>query len=212
VSPDGRYILFSSNQAGKFNIWRMDINGENLKQVTSGNDEEFPQCSPDARSVVYQGFVNGIPTLWRTSIDGGDPVQLTYKYSNWPALSPDGKWIACAYLDEANGQVRLAVIPSEGRQPQFTFDLPLPYLQHFAWQRIRWTVDGKGIAYIRNDGGVSNIWSQPLSGGPPQKLTDFKADQIFNFAWSGNGRELVYLRGIVTNNVVLITEAMNQHP
>jgi serine/threonine protein kinase/Tol biopolymer transport system component len=209
VSPDGRYILFSSNQAGRFNIWRMDINGENLKQVTSGDDDEFPQCSPDGKFVVYQRFSNGIPTLWRMSLDGADPIQLTYKYSNWPAISPDGKWIACSYLDDSNG-VRLAVIPSAGGQPLRTFDLPLPYLQHYAWQRIRWTVDGKAIGYIRNDGGVSNVWSQPVAGDPPQRLTDFKTDQIFNFAWSVDGRALVYLRGLVTNDAVLITEGTNR--
>jgi serine/threonine protein kinase len=206
VSPDGRYILFSSNQAGRFNVWRMDIDGDHPKQLTNGDDEEFPQCSPDGKWVAYQGFSNGIPTLWRASIDGSNPIQLTYKYSNWPAISPDGKLIACSYLGEADGKWRLTTISSEGSAPQSSFDMPIPYLQHFAWQRIRWTVDGKGIAYINNRGGISNIWSQPVAGGPPQKLTDFKSDQIFNFAWSPDGREVAYLRGIVRSDVVLITE------
>jgi len=205
VSPDGRYILFSSNQAGRFNVWRMDLKGENPKQLTNGDDEAFPQCSPDGTWVVYQGFVNGIPTLWRTSIEGGNPVQLTYKYSNWPAISPDGTLIACSYLNDT-GQWRLTLIPAEGGQPQGSFEMSIPYLQHFAWQRIRWTADGKGLAYINNRGGISNIWSQPLAGGPPQKLTDFKADQIFNFAWSSDAKSLAYLRGIVRSDVVLITE------
>lgn len=206
VSPDGRYILFSSNHAGRFNVWRMDINGDNPQQLTHGDDEEFPQCSPDGKWLVYQGFSNGIPTLWRASIDGSSPMQLTYKYSNWPAISPDGKLIACSYLDEAAGKWRLTTVPSDGGAPQSSFDMPIPYLQHFAWQRIRWTTDGKGIAYINNREGISNIWSQPVAGGPPQKITDFKSDQIFNFAWSPNGRELAYLRGIVRSDVVLITE------
>lgn len=205
VSPDGRYILFSSNQAGRFNVWRMDLTGENPKQLTNGDDEAFPQCSPDGQWVVYQGFVNGIPALWRTSIDGGNPKQLTFKYSNWPAISPDGKMIACSYLNDS-GQWRLTLIPAEGGQPQGSFEMSIPYLQHFAWQRIRWTPDGKGIAYINNRGGISNIRSQPLAGGPPQNLTDFKVDQIFNFAWSADGKALAYLRGIIRSDVVLITE------
>src|SRR5262249_42054311 len=34
VTPDGRYILFSSNRSGSYNIWRMDIDGNNQKQLT----------------------------------------------------------------------------------------------------------------------------------------------------------------------------------
>ena len=206
VSPDGRYIVYTSNQNGRFNVWRMDIDGGNLKPITSGDDEEYPQVSPDSAWVVYQGFVNGIPTLWRASIDGGTPIQLTDKYSNWPAISPDGKLIACSYRGET-GQWRLTIIPFEGGAPEHSFDMPIPVINRFVWQRIRWTVDGKGIAYIDKRGGVSNIWSQPLTGGPPQKLTDFKADQIFNFAWSSDGQALAYLRGNITSDVVLVSEA-----
>lgn len=206
VSPDGRHIVFSSSQTGRFNVWRMDIDGGNLKPITSGDDEEFPQVSPDGTWLVYQAFVNGIPTLWRASIDGGNPIQLTDKYSNWPAISPDGRLIACSYLGES-GQWRLTTFPSDGGAPKHSFDMPIPYLHRFIWQRIRWTSDGKGITYIDNRDGVSNIWSQPLTGGPPQKLTDFKAYQIFNFAWSSDGQALAYLRGNVTSDVVLISEA-----
>ena len=35
VSPDGRYIVFSSASAGTTDIWRMDIDGGNPKQLTS---------------------------------------------------------------------------------------------------------------------------------------------------------------------------------
>jgi serine/threonine protein kinase/Tol biopolymer transport system component len=206
VSGDNRYIAFASNRSGKFNIWWMDSDGSNQKQITNGDDEEFPQISPDGRSVVYQAFVKGVPTLWRIGADGSKPLQLTNNYSNWPVISPDGKWIACSYLDENSAQWKLAVFPFDGGPPAKTFDMPMPYLQHFVWQKIRWTADGQALTYIDRRGGISNIWSQPLNGGSPRQLTDFKADQIFNFAWSADGKQLACARGVVTSDAILISD------
>jgi len=200
VSADGRYIVFSSNRMGVFNIWRIDADGSNPKRLTNGSDEEFPQCSPDGRWVIYQGFVSGVPTIWKVPIEGGEALQLSDKYSNWPAVSPDGTRIACSYRDDANSQWRLAVIPIEGGQPIRLFDMATLSGR----QRIRWTADGTGLTYIDNYGGISNLWKQPLSGEPPKQLTDFKSDQIFNFAWTRDGKQLAYVRGVVASDVVLV--------
>lgn len=36
VSPDGKYIVFTSIRSGDLELWRMDIDGKNLKQLTFG--------------------------------------------------------------------------------------------------------------------------------------------------------------------------------
>lgn len=206
VSPDGRFIAFASDRAGRFNIWRIDSDGANLKQLTNGDDEQFPEFSPDSQSIVYQGFVKGVPTLWRLRMDQDNPIQLTKSYSNWPVVSPDGKWIACSYLDQNSGRLKLAVFAADGGSPVKSFDMPFPYLQHFVWQRIRWMADGRALTYIDRRGGISNIWSQPLEGGLAKQLTDFKSGEIFNFAWSPDGRQLAYTRGSVISDAVLISD------
>lgn len=206
VSPDGRFIAFASDRAGKFNIWRIDSDGTNLKQLTSGDDDQFPEFSPDSESIVYQGFVKGVPTLWRLRMDQSNPIQLTKSYSNWPVVSPDGKSIACSYLDQDSGQWKLAVFPYDGGSPTKSFDMHIPYLQHFVWQRIRWTADGRALTFIDRRGGISNIWSQPFEGGPAKQFTDFTSGEIFNFAWSADGKQLACTRGAVISDAVLITD------
>ncbi len=47
VSPDGRYIVWSSSPADTRNVWRMELDGSSPKQLTHGAGEWFPQFSPD---------------------------------------------------------------------------------------------------------------------------------------------------------------------
>jgi len=69
---------------------------------------------------------------------------------------------------------------------------------------IRWTPDGQAIGYAATSGGISNIWTQSLSGGEPKKMTDFTTDKIFSFDWSKNGKQIVYARGALRNDLILI--------
>ena len=201
ASSDGRYVVFISNRAGAgYNIWRMDMDGSNLRQLTRGGMESGPQYTPDGRWVVYTSWEAGKPTIWKISIDGGEPIQLTNKYSMAPVVSPDGKQFACSYWDEQyDTKFSIAIIPIEGGVPVKAFDLPA--------MNVRWSSDGRALTYIDTRDNASNIWSQPLAGGPVRQLTNWKSDRIFNFAWSRDGKQLALSRGFITNDVVLISDA-----
>jgi eukaryotic-like serine/threonine-protein kinase len=197
---DGRYILFMSSRSSGINIFRMDSDGNNLKQLTKSGSDRFPSRSPDGKWVVYSSEQSGKSAIWKVSIDGGDPVRLTEVPSYWPTVSPDGKWIACEYRDDPKKRPKLAVIPFDGGPPAKMFDLP-PAANTF-WHR--WTADGRYLTYIDTRKGVSNIWAQPVAGGPPKQLTGFKSDLIIQFAWSGDGKHLAFSRSTETSDVVLI--------
>jgi len=70
---------------------------------------------------------------------------------------------------------------------------------------VRWTSDGSALCYINNRGGASNILMQPLAGGPPKPLTDFKSDVIFHFDWSRDGKQPALSRGIAAADVVMMS-------
>ena len=160
----------------------------------------FPSISPDGQSVFYTATESEKQRLRKVPIDGGDSVQLTDYSAGGPVVSPDGKQIACGYIDEVKKRWSIAIISVEGGPPIKTFDLPpLP-------SRFQWNSDGRALLYILTRDGVSNIWSQPLDGGPPKQLTDFKSDHIFRFNWSSDGKQLVLARGSVSSDVVLISD------
>jgi Tol biopolymer transport system component len=60
------------------------------------------------------------------------------------------------------------------------------------------------VAYVVDSEGASNIWCRPLDGGTPSQLTDFKDKRIFAFEWSKDGEHILYSRGVINNDVVLI--------
>jgi Tol biopolymer transport system component len=199
VSPDGRHIVFMSDRNSIPHIWRMNIDGSDQQQLTQGSGEQSPQFSPDGRWVVYRNAY-GKATVWKVPADGGEPVQLSYKYSTYPTVSPDSKLVAYFYRDE-NTPWRIAVAPLEGGEPLKTFDLPATF-----WHPLHWTPDGRALAYIDTRGGISNIVAQPLDGGAVKQLTDFKADRIFWFDFSRDGTQLALSRGTQTSDVILIKD------
>jgi len=69
---------------------------------------------------------------------------------------------------------------------------------------VRWLPDGRALAYVSTRGGVSNIWLQPVDGGAPTQLTDFKTDLIFSFDLSRDGKQLALSRGTENRDVILI--------
>jgi Tol biopolymer transport system component/DNA-binding winged helix-turn-helix (wHTH) protein len=201
VTPDGRHIVFASERAGSGHIWRMDLDGGDLKQLTRGKNDTAPSMSPDGRWVVYASSTSGSPSLWKVSIDGGEPAQLSAASAGRPWVSPDGKWIACFYQDQKDGNFKVALMPFAGGEPALVEGLAQPEL--FI---IRWSPDSRALTYIVTRQGVSNIWSKPIDGGPARQLTNFTTDRIFRFAWSRDGKFLACERGMVINDAVLISE------
>jgi Tol biopolymer transport system component len=205
ATPDGRYIVFTSTRVRSTrSIWRMDPDGGNLKQLTEGPGDIFPQSSPDARWVVFQSTRSGSLRAWKVSIDGGEPVPLTDKWTANPTVSPDGSLIACFYREgQSNPTVKVAVIPFAGGDPVKVLDISYSVSGPAG---LRWTPDGRALTYIDTTGGVSNIWSLPLDGGKPVQLTEFKTDQIFWFDFSRDGKQLALSRGTQTSDVILIKD------
>lgn len=68
----------------------------------------------------------------------------------------------------------------------------------------KWMPDGKSLVYIDQRDNVSNLWRQPLDGGPPRQLTSFITEVIHQFAFAPDGRRLILSRGVSNYDVALI--------
>ena len=78
-SPDGRFIVFSSDRTGIFNLYAYEVATEHLYQVTNLLSGAFqPTVSPDGKLVVFTGF---------TSL-GFDAFSAAFDPATWPLAQP----------------------------------------------------------------------------------------------------------------------------
>jgi serine/threonine protein kinase/Tol biopolymer transport system component len=187
VSPDGRHIVFVSKRAGAANIWRMDADGGRPTRLTSGPYEDMPAVTPDGWVIYRTG--RGVR---KVSLQGGEPVKLFEANALCPTVSPDGRLLAYFVTDEPGTQKwRVEVYDLARGEVVKSFDLPDATN---TFSKLRWTPDGKGLNFISSADGASNIWLQPLGGGLPRKLTDFRDAEIVSFDWAADGGRLVCVR------------------
>jgi Tol biopolymer transport system component len=201
----GRYLVASILEFGKgMNLFRVDMNNGAQKQLTFGHYNDDCACSPDGQWIVYESSDLEWHQTHKISVDGGTPQKLSELTGYRPTFSPDGKLVAFNYTEGQNAEnfhLKIAVISADGGAPLYTFDTG-PRLR----SRIHFTPDGKGLAWPINNGGVGNIWVQPLAGGPLKKFTSFQSEIIEDFAFSHDGKSIALLRGQVTKDVVLIRD------
>jgi serine/threonine protein kinase len=198
VAPQGDFIVFTQENSSRHaNIWRIDMDGGNPKQLTDGENNFRPSVSPDGHWVVFSSQQSGKSILMKVPSGGGAASPLTDYNSYFPSVSLDGNWIACWYFPDQN-QPRLAIVPFAGGPPTKIFRLP-----DTSGGVLHWTPDGHSVSFLNRVSGAVNVWEQPIAGGPPKPVTHFTSDTIFYFDWFRDSR-LVLSRGTEPIDAVLI--------
>ena len=200
VSPDGTFVVFVSNRPDSVpHIWRVNLDGSNLKQLTHTEDYE-PTVSPDSRWIAFGSWRTGNENLYRIPADGGDATLLSSLRMANPDYSPDGKQIVLFYYDEkiSPPRFRPGILSVEDNQLVKSLDAPLTADAYF------WHPTGREFVYSDDRKDVRNLWSVPVEGGTPKQLTKFTSEQGGGFALSRDGKKLAVSRRTVINEIVLI--------
>ena len=203
---DGKYIFFGSalrDGKPKLNVWRMDAQGGNIEQITTGDLETPAMCSPDGKWLVYEGTVNNKNIAERVSVDGGTPTPISDDALACGCInySPDGKFIA--YQAEARGgdKVVIQILDAETFKTIRTLDR-----HEGARGEIRYSMDGKFIGYPFREKGLYALYASPVDGSPGHVVTPFSPDLIIDFHWSPKNDRLGFIRLHNDSDVILLKQ------
>ena len=194
------YRQFGRSGAVAENLWRVDLNGANPKQLTFGLNEADPACSHDGKWVYFVDRQNN-QGLWRVSIEGGTPETILNDAIGIYAVSPDGKQAATLDLRDSDHRLMLKFVSIPDKKLTY-HDVD----QRAAPGFLAFTPDGHGMVYAVRDKAVDNLWMQPLDGSPPRQLTHFTAERILRFAYSPDGTRIAFERGHVESDAVLLRD------
>jgi Tol biopolymer transport system component len=187
---DGK-IIYGSTASGKEDVWLMNADGSNQKQLTTTAGANFePSVSADGRTMVYVSkAADAAPHLWKMNLDNGERVQLTNGTSELrPDISPDGRWVVYMLLDKDAPTVWKTSIDGGEAPVQLSDKITsVP----------RVSPDGRFIAcfYRAQVNLFSKLAVLPSDGGEPVKVFDKPPTTIVEsgIQWTPDGRALTFI-------------------
>jgi Tol biopolymer transport system component len=108
-SADGKQIVFTSSRDGDPDLYIMDADGKNVRQLTDVDGYDGgPFFSPDQKWVIFRSDRDKehMLQLFAISVDGKTEVQLTNNLNqvNWcPYFHPSGKYLIWSGADYSRG-------------------------------------------------------------------------------------------------------------
>jgi len=216
-SPDGRFIAYSSDREGKFDIWVQAASGGDPVQVTKGPGQNWqPDWSPDGKYIAYRSE-EGEGGLYIVPAFGG--VSLKRKiaaFGYYPRWSPDSSQILFqTHFTGLDTSDRFYLVGVDGSAPREVFadfiSHQPPQHEHPALS-VAWHPDGKRISLWEGGHGPSpNFWTIPIVTGTAvkseiapeveEKLAAassgpgiFESRGDFKFSWAPTGTAIYFER------------------
>ena len=200
MSNDGNSILYISSQSGSQQVWKMGLDGAGKTMLTRSDAPIFDsKLLSDGKTLIFQKFTK--PTGWKLFKQVGEeeavPV-LEQQISEWD-ISPDEKQIAVWIEDEATKKWSVVIADLATGQIVRT-------VEGIKQNMLRWTPDGKGLAYVNAADDIKEIRVKSLDDKTPERtITTVQFENIFWFDWSRDGNKLVVVRGQKLADAVSIT-------
>ncbi|RKQ50757.1 tricorn protease [Roseivirga pacifica] len=180
ISPDGKWIAFSSTQYGNADIYIMPIDGGEIKQLTFNSaGDRMETWSWDSKTIYFRSGRYNRTAAYTVDIEGRTPKRLFDHYFNWPhnlALHPDGRVFFNESWESSN-QVHRKRYKGAFNPDIKTFNMhtgEYAELTDYEGKDMWSTIDKDGNVYFASDesNGQYNLYA--FVNGQKTRLTNFK--------------------------------------
>jgi TolB protein len=191
-------IYFVSNRTGHKEVWAMDPDGSNQRQITKFNSITIqPALSPDGTRIAFTSFAHGNPGIFVFTSEGGRLPFYNQRASMNanPYFTPDGRQIV--YSSTASGdyaQIYIAnVNGTDFRRISSTRAVEVE-------PKIN-PKNGSDMVFVSGRGGPQQIYRMNLDGANVERLTPGEGEAS-NPCWHPDGQLIAYAwtRGYATGN------------
>ncbi len=160
-TPDGKWVLFTSIQGGRYNMWRIRADGSGkAERLTDSPLAQKPtSVSPDGKILVFnQGIKSGDYTeIWVCEFDrpkDARPFVTGRHHALEAVFSPDARWIA--YQSDESGRFEIYLRPYPGPDPKKQISID------GGWGPL-WNPNGRELFFKTATG----LMSTPMAAGQP---------------------------------------------
>ena len=197
ISPDGKWLAFSSNQYGNYDVYVMPADGGTIKQLTfhTGKDE-MESWGWDSKTIYFTSNRNNNFGSFKTTIEGKTPQKLFNNYfnnTNGLAETPAGEYLFTSSSESANQVHRkrykgennpeiLGYNPKNNSFKQYT---------SYEGKDFNPSVDKNGIIYFISDENNNEYNLYKIENGTKTALTQFDTSIKKPFV-AANGSKVIF--------------------
>ena len=217
-SPDGKWIAFSSDRYGNYDVFVIPAEGGEPRQLTFHSAQDtVVGWSRDSKRILFSSargaMYPGIANLYEVFVDGGLEQVLPSDWGAWGSYSPDGTklvfnrhpmvWWRKHYRGSFSADLWVMDVAKKSSRKLLDAEVAEDRRPNNFWPLY-----GKGEIFFVSDRDVdaapgsrevlrstSNIWKIPENGGKPVQVTHHKSGSLFFPSISSDGKAIVYEEG-----------------
>jgi Tol biopolymer transport system component/tRNA A-37 threonylcarbamoyl transferase component Bud32 len=186
-SPDGQWILFTSNRTGNLDLWKLSTTTGAVRRITEDSADDWdPAFTPDGRQIVWSSSRSGHFEIWICAADGTGARQLSddgFDAEN-PTVTSDGQWVV--YNSGSPAKAGIWRIHPDGTGAERIIP--------GTWSTPDVSPDGRHVAF-RTSQEPRTLWVARIADGKILEPSIYLPGNITNARprWLPDGRSLAFV-------------------